>query len=210
MTDRAQEDRASTDRGVWTIPNLISVVRLACIPVFCWLLFDDEQTAAFVVLGVLGATDWVDGWIARRFDQGSDIGKVLDPTADRLLLIVASLALLIDGVVPLWVGIAVLAREALVGIATLALAAAGAARIDVQWAGKAGTFAIMFALPGFLLVEITSGTTSEVIEVLTWIVTITGLILSYYAAARYIPLARAALRDGRATPAVEGARPRKP
>jgi cardiolipin synthase len=198
MTDRAQADRSATDRGVWTIPNLISVVRLACIPVFCLLLFDDELTAAFVVLGVLGATDWVDGWIARRFDQGSEIGKVLDPTADRLLLIVASLALLIDGVVPLWVGVAVLAREALVGIATLALAAAGAARIDVQWVGKAGTFAIMFALPGFLLVEITSGTTSEVIEVLTWMVTIAGLVLSYYAAARYIPLARAALRDGRA------------
>lgn len=207
MTDRPPTDRPPTDRGLWTLPNLISVIRLACIPVFCWLLFDDRETAAFVVLGVLGATDWVDGWIARRFDQGSEIGKVLDPTADRLLLIVASLALLIDGVVPLWVGVAVLAREALVGVATLALAAAGAARIDVQWVGKAGTFAIMFALPGFLLVEITSGTASEVIEILTWIVTIIGLALSYYAAARYIPLARAALRAGRATPAVEGARP---
>jgi len=192
-------DRQPTDRGLWTVPNLLSVVRLACIPVFCWLLFDDSETAAFVVLGTLGATDWVDGWVARRFDQGSEIGKVLDPTADRLLLIVAALALVIDGVVPLWVGIAVLVREAIVGIATLALAAAGAARIDVQWVGKAGTFAIMFALPGFLLVEITSGTAHEVIEVLTWIVTIIGLTLSYYAAARYVPLARAALRAGRAT-----------
>ncbi len=199
------------DRGLWTVPNLISVVRLACIPLFCWLLFDDQETAAFVVLAVLGATDWVDGWIARRFDQGSTIGKILDPTADRLLLIVAALALIIDGVVPVWVGVAVLVREAVVGGVTLALAAAGARRIDVQWVGKAGTFALMFALPGFLLVEITSGTFSDVIDVATWVVTAIGLALSYYAAARYVPLARAALREGRAarahTGAIQGARP---
>jgi cardiolipin synthase len=211
MTAIPQADHPASDRGVWTVPNLISVVRLACIPVFCWLLFDGNTSAAFVLLAVLGATDWVDGWIARRFDQGSEVGKILDPTADRLLLIVAALALLIEGVVPLWVGVAVLAREALVGITTLALAAAGAARIDVQWVGKAGTFAIMVAFPGFLLVEITSGTASDVIEVLTWIVTVIGLALSYYAAARYIPLARGALRDGRqartSQTAVEGARP---
>ena len=84
--------------------------------------------AAAVLLGVLGATDWVDGWIARRFDQGSELGKVLDPTADRILLVAAGVGLLIDGAVPLWVGIVVLAREALVSVAVLLLAAAGARR----------------------------------------------------------------------------------
>jgi cardiolipin synthase (CMP-forming) len=214
MDDGRLAAREPADRGLWTIPNLISVVRLACIPLFCWFLFDDQDTAAFVVLAVLGATDWVDGWIARRFDQGSTVGKILDPTADRLLLIVAALALIIDGVVPVWVGVAVLVREALVGGVTLALAAAGARRIDVQWVGKAGTFALMFALPGFLLVEITSGTVSDVLDVATWIVTAIGLALSYYAAIRYVPLARAALREGRdarehttSGAAAEGARP---
>jgi cardiolipin synthase len=187
-----------TDRRILTVPNLISVVRLACVPLFCWLLFDGSRVAAFVLLAVLGATDWVDGWIARRFDQGSELGKILDPTADRLLLLTAAVALLVDGVVPLWVGILVLVREALVGGATLALAAAGAARIDVQWVGKAGTFAMMFALPGFLLVDVLDpGTFRDLIEVATWIVTVIGLVLSYYAAARYVPLARAALREGR-------------
>src|SRR5262245_17034479 len=100
MDDGGAAAPEAADRGLWTVPNLISVVRLLCIPLFCWLLFDDQDTAAFVVLAVLGATDWVDGWIARRFDQGSTIGKILDPTADRLLLIVAALALIIDGVVP--------------------------------------------------------------------------------------------------------------
>jgi len=188
------------DRGVFTVPNLISVVRLLCIPVFCWLLFEDSRVAAFALLGVLGATDWVDGWVARRFDQGSEVGKILDPTADRLLLLVAAIALIIDGAVPAAVGTAVLAREAIVGGATLALAVAGAARIDVQWVGKAGTFALMFALPGFLLVDVTErGTLRDIFEVLTWGATAGGLLLSYYAAARYVPLARDALRAGRET-----------
>jgi cardiolipin synthase (CMP-forming) len=188
------------DRGLFTVPNLISVVRLLCIPLFCVWLFDGSRWEAFTLLAVLGGTDWVDGWIARRFDQGSEIGKILDPTADRLLLLVAAIALIVDGVVPAAVGIAVLAREALVGGATLALALAGAARIDVQWVGKAGTFGLMFALPGFLLVDVTDpGALRDTFEVLTWIATGGGLLLSYYAAARYVPLAREALRAGRAT-----------
>lgn len=182
-----------------TIPNAISVIRLLCAPVFLWLLFGaGERTAAFVLLAVLGATDWVDGWIARRFDQGSALGKVLDPVADRILLLTAAVALTIDGVVPTWVGVLVLVREAIVSAGTLALAAAGAARIDVQWTGKAATFALMFALPGFLLVDVLDpGTGRDVAEVLTWVATAGGLVLGYLAAARYVPIARDALRAGR-------------
>jgi cardiolipin synthase len=113
---------------------------------------------------------------------------------------VAAIALIIDGAVPAAVGIAVLAREAIVGVATLALAVAGAARIDVQWVGKAGTFALMFALPGFLLVDLVEpGTLHDVLAVVNWLITAGGLLLSYYAAARYVPLARDALRAGRET-----------
>jgi cardiolipin synthase (CMP-forming) len=186
-------------RRIVTIPNLISVVRLACVPLFCWLLFDQDRVAAFCLLGALGATDWVDGWIARRYDQGSDLGKILDPVADRVLLLTAAVALIIEGSVPLWVGVAVLAREGIVAAATLTLAAAGARRIDVQWVGKAGTLALMFALPGFLLVEILQpGTIQTVVHVLTWGATVVGLALGYYALVGYVPLARQALRDGRA------------
>jgi cardiolipin synthase len=187
-------------RQVLTVPNALSLLRLACAPLFVWLLFGaDERVAAFALLGVLGSTDWVDGWIARRFNQGSELGKILDPTADRVLLLTAAVALLIDGIVPVWVAVAVLAREVLVAGATLVLAAAGARRIEVQWAGKAGTLALMFALPGFLLVDLLgSGTIQDVVRVLTWLCTAAGLALSYYAAARYLPAARAALREGRA------------
>jgi cardiolipin synthase len=205
VTGPLEESRTSAPPApgaprIFTIPNLISVARLLCVPWFLWLLLvQEERIAAAILLAVLGATDWVDGWIARHFDQGSDLGKVLDPTADRVLLVAAGIGLLIDGAVPLWVGIVVLAREALISIAVLLLAAAGARRLDVQWAGKAGTLALMFALPGFLLADAVSNDAfSTFLYIVTWIFTIGGLVLSYYAAFTYIPMARQALRDGRA------------
>ena len=185
-----------------TIPNAISVVRLLCIPLFLWLLFGREHRAgAASLLGILGATDWVDGWIARRFNQVSNLGKILDPAADRILVGTAVVALMIDGAVPAWVGVATLVREVLISVAVVALAAMGAKRIDVQWVGKAGTFALMFAYPMFLASRSGVGWDGFA-RVLAWGFAIPGLILSYYAAAMYIPLARAALVERRAVPEV--------
>jgi cardiolipin synthase (CMP-forming) len=184
---------------VATVPNAISLARLACVPVFLWLLWGaDRPVAAAVLLAILGAKDWVDGWIARHFDQGSEVGKVLDPTADRVLLVAAVVALLVEGIVPAWVGWLVFVRELVISGAVLALAAAGARRIDVQWAGKAGTLALMIALPGFLLADsIGDGGGRNLLLVVTWGFTLGGLALGYYAALAYVPLARRALRDGR-------------
>jgi cardiolipin synthase len=194
----AKGTRQPAEQRIMTVPNLISVARLACVPLFLWLLLArDEKIAAALLLGVLGATDWVDGYIARHFDQASEIGKVLDPTADRILLLCAGVALLIDGSLPVWVGVVVLARELVISVAVLVLAAAGARRMDVRWAGKAGTLALMFALPGFLLADAVSELRVPIL-VLTWVFTIGGLVLSYYAAIAYVPEARAALREGRA------------
>jgi cardiolipin synthase len=188
------------DRGLWTVPNAISLARLACVPLFAWLLVGaGRPVAAAVLLGVLGASDWVDGWIARHFDQGSEVGKVLDPVADRVLLIAGAGILLLDRRVPAWVAAAVLVREAIISLATLGLAFARARRIDVQWVGKAGTLALMFALPGFLLLDLGSAGDwwRPPLAVATWAFTLGGLALSYYAAVRYVPLARDALGAGR-------------
>ncbi|MGK2949165.1 MAG: CDP-alcohol phosphatidyltransferase family protein [Acidimicrobiales bacterium] len=186
------------DAGLLTVPNLITVVRLTFLPVFLWLLFSqDDRAGAALLLFVLGATDFLDGWVARRFDQVSEIGKVLDPVADRLLFFVGAGAILIDGSVALWFAIAVLTREALVALATLGLAALGARRIDVTWFGKAGTFGLMLAFPLFLASESTISW-ADTAEVLAWVAGIPGLLLSWYSAALYVPLARDALREGRA------------
>jgi cardiolipin synthase (CMP-forming) len=184
---------------VWTVPNLISLARLACAPLVLWLILGaDAFWAAAILLGALGASDWVDGWIARHFDQGSELGKVLDPTADRVLLLTAFVALLIDDRVPRWYGIVMLAREIVIAVVTLALAAAGARRIDVLWAGKAGTLCAMFSLPAFLAASITDGAAHDAFWVLAWVFAVPALVLSYYAAVRYVPTARRALREGRA------------
>jgi len=189
-------DEAGEDR-IWTIPNLLSVVRLLLIPVFLLLLFgrEDRASAAFL-LAFLGATDWVDGYVARRFNQTSRVGKILDPTADRLLLLTAVAAIIVDGAMPAAVAVLVLAREGAVAIAALVLAALGARRIDVTWFGKAGTFGLMFAIPFFLASESTLGW-RDTAEVLAWICVIPGLVFGYIAAVQYIPLGRQALRDGR-------------
>ena len=181
-----------------TVPNLVTAVRLACIPLFLWLLFGrDDRAAAAYLLAVLGATDWVDGFIARRFDQVSTVGKVLDPVADRLLLGVGVAAIVIDGAVPAWVAGVTILREVLVSAAVVGLAAAGATRIDVQWVGKAGTFALMVAFPLFLASH-SDVSWQGTARTLAWVAAVPGIALSWYAAALYVPLARRALREGRA------------
>ena len=148
----AGDGPADPEDRLLTVPNVITVVRLLCLPVFLWLLFGrEDRVMAAIVLGALGATDWVDGYIARHWNQVSKAGKVLDPVADRLLFFVGGIGIIVDGSIPTWVAVAVLVREVAVSVATIALALAGAARIDVTWWGKAGTFCIMFALPLFVI-----------------------------------------------------------
>ena len=193
-------DGADGDPGldrVLTVPNLITFVRLACIPLFVWLLFGAQrQTAAAILLGVLGATDWIDGYVARRFHQVSTFGKVLDPVADRVLMVTAVVTITAHGAVPLWFGVATLAREVVVSAAVLLLASIGAARIDVLWVGKAGTFALMCAYPLFLVSD-GAATWQTVVRIVAWGFGLVGLTLAWVAAASYVPVARQALADGR-------------
>jgi cardiolipin synthase (CMP-forming) len=203
---------ASLDR-VLTVPNVVTFARLACIPVFVWLLFGaHRQTDAAILLAVTGATDWVDGFVARRFHQVSTLGKVLDPVADRLLVGTAVISVIVHGAVPLWFGVATLAREVLVSGAVLLLAALGAERIDVLWVGKAGTFGLMVAYPSFLFGY---GDVSwhTPVTVFAWLCAIPALVLAWIAAASYVPVARRALargRDGRRGQGAEAPPPGAP
>lgn len=185
------------DSRILTVPNVISVVRLGCIPVFLWLLFSKENRGvAAVLLAAIGATDWVDGYIARRFDQGSSLGKIIDPVADRALLGIGVVALMIDGAVPWWFGSLALFREALVSLAVLGLATLGARRIDVTWIGKCATFGLMTTFPLFLASN-ASFSWFDFARAAAWIIGLPSLVLSYYAAVGYLPIARQALTEGR-------------
>jgi len=181
-----------------TIPNGFTLLRLCCIPVFLYLLFGrDNRAAAAWLLGGLGATDWVDGWLARRLDQTSEFGKMFDPTADRLLFIIGIGGIIVDGAAPLWFAWAVVIREVLFGgtvaVATLAFSMK---RFDVTWWGKTATFLLMFAVPAFMLGASTFPG-HRAFEIAGWILGIPGLLLSYYTAVAYIPTIRASLREGR-------------
>jgi cardiolipin synthase len=193
ITRRQGEDR------LLTVPNGLTVVRLGCIPLFVWLMARPDRAGwypAAILLGVLGATDGLDGYIARHFNQVSKLGKVLDPTADRLLLAVAAITIVVVHAIPTWVAVVAISREVLVAVGFLAVAAAGGRRVDVQWAGKAGTFGLMFALPLFLVGNANDDWHS-VAEVLAWVAVIPALVLGWYAAFTYVPMARAALsKDG--------------
>jgi cardiolipin synthase len=200
-TDAEAPDAPRTDR-ILTVPNAITVVRLSLLPVFVYLLFGaDDRAAAAWLLAFLGITDFFDGYIARHFDQVSDLGKVLDPVADRLLFFVGIVSILIDGSVPVWLAWVVLGRELLVSAATLALAAFGAARVDVTWFGKAGAFGFMIAFPLFLAHH-SDLSWADVADDWAWVAAWPALAFSLWSVILYVPLAQKALRDGRAGEAI--------
>lgn len=191
-------DQQLSSHMLLTAPNLFTLARLLCIPLFIWMLFSRDNVAgAAFLLGVLGATDWVDGWLARRFNQVSEFGKMFDPTADRLLFIVGISGIIIKGIPPLWFFWLVVIREVVFGgviaVATLFL---GMKRFDVTWWGKTATFLLMFALPGFMLGS-TDFFAHQFFLISAWLMGVPGLVLSYYTAITYVPTIRASVKAGR-------------
>jgi cardiolipin synthase len=180
-----------------TWPNLITLLRLLAIPLFVWLLFGRENRAAAAwLLAVLGSTDWVDGWLARRFDQASEFGAIFDPTVDRLLFFVAVPCLLIDGSIPIVVAVVALAREALTAILALLAQFRGAHRLEVTWEGKTGAFLMMFAVPMFLGGESTLSY-APILRWLAWLFAIPGLAYGWYSTLfQYLPTTRRELSNG--------------
>lgn len=177
-----------------TVPNFLSVARLGLVALFCWLLFGpDDRILATVFLAVAGATDFVDGYVARQFNQVSTLGKVLDPTADRIVLGTGVIAIALYGAVPGWLAGLVLGREVVVSVAVLALAALGAPRIDVLWVGKAGTFGLLVCFPLFLLSD-AGASWAVALHAFTWVLFVPSMGLSLFAAASYVPVARRALK----------------
>lgn len=182
-----------------TVPNLLTAFRLACLPVFVYLLAQPrghDLLAAGFLLGGLGITDTLDGGIARRFHQESNIGKVADPLVDRLLVLCAVVGGALVGALPWWFLALVLLRELLMLAGGVVLAFYGLRQMDVSRTGKAGALGMMIALPWFLIGHAHFRLHSE-FTVGAWVAAAAGLVMAWAAAAGYVPQARRALADSR-------------
>lgn len=197
----ADEQVASS--RVWTLANAISVIRLMAIPVFLWLVIEDRLLPAFVLLVVAVLTDFVDGMIARRMNEITKLGQFLDPFADRLFIAATVIALAIQDVVPWWFVIAVMLRDALLGVGGLVMSRYGAGTLPVKWWGKVATFGLLFVLPLFLLSvmvsEYFSASVGGVLMMVAWPIAVIAVVLYWVVGFSYlfdaIAIAKAATRE---------------
>lgn len=184
-----------TAKSLFTWPNVVTLVRLCLLPWYVALVADDEIVRAGFLLGFLGATDWVDGWLARKTGQVSEFGKILDPVADRLVFLVGIGAVMWQGAFPVWFGALVMAREAAIGLVMVAATLLGMERFDVTRRGKLATFALLCAVPWITLGSVGGGWV--VIGAAGWAVGIPGIVLSWLTFFEYLPLVRAHMASDR-------------
>lgn len=195
MHDGTVTDRHAAS-GVLTVPNLISVLRLLTVPLFAWLALNGRDLAAFAVLALAAATDWLDGRLARVLNQYSRLGELLDPAADRLFIFVTLVVLAVRDVVPVWLVVVIVGRDVLLTIVLAVLMAFRAGPLPVHFVGKAGTFALLYALPLLLLAEM-PGTLGVVADVSGWAFAVWGIGLYWLAGALYVRQAVGVLRRPR-------------
>ena len=191
MTERAT---AGADAGVWTLPNLLSAIRLAGVPVFLWLVLGPEEDGwALALLVVSGITDWLDGWLARRWGQTSVLGQVLDPVADRLYILAVVVGLALRDVIPWWLAVSLPLRDALMWLLVPLLRPRGYSALPVHFLGKAATFNLLYAFPLLLLGD-GEGTVAALAQVFGWAFAFWGVGLYWWAGLLYAWQVRKLLR----------------
>ena len=196
--DTGAETAQTAEERIWTVPNAISFLRLALVPVFAWLIVAEHDVAALVVLAVAGASDWVDGYVARRFDQASRLGRMLDPAADRLYIFVTLVGLAYRELVPWWLVTVIVARELVLAGTIPVLLRHGYGPLPVHMAGKAGTFCLMYAFPLLLLASV-PGLVGDISWTVGWATALWGVGLYWFACLLYIEqVVRIVRRDRRA------------
>jgi cardiolipin synthase len=172
--------------GVLTVPNLFTVLRLAGVPLFVYLALGPRADGwAVAVLAIGGSSDWVDGFLARRLGQVSRLGELLDPLADRLYIAATVVVLTVREVLPLWFTLALLVREALLGVGLLVLRRYGYGPLAVHYVGKTATFVLLFAFPTLLLAAAVPAAHWWA-HPAGWALAWWGLVLYWFAAALYV------------------------
>jgi cardiolipin synthase len=148
------ENNLQLSDKVVTWPNALSALRLLLVPVFLWLILIDQNLLAFAVLAFSSFTDWLDGFLARKLNQMSRLGQLLDPAADRLFILASLLGLVITNKVPWWLVLVIVARDLVLFFTLPFLAQVGYGPLPVNYTGKAGTFALLYAFPLMLLADV--------------------------------------------------------
>jgi len=179
------EEHAPAAERVLTVPNVLSVLRLLGVPLFLWLILGPEADLwALLVLVVAGVSDWLDGKLARRWNQQSRLGQLLDPAADRLYILAALLGLTARGILPLWLIVAVVGRDVLLAGFLPLLRRHGYGPLPVHFLGKAATFSLLSSFPLLLLADGT-GAAATVAAVFGWAFVIWGIGLYWWAGVLY-------------------------
>ena len=218
MADVSQSEDASVARAseptglgaedfdrVLTAPNLITAARLALLGWSLTELFgSNARIEAAILLAIAGSTDFLDGYVARRFNQISNLGRLIDPIVDVVVLMSSIVGVAIYHGAPWWFAGLVLARETHMIVTGVVLKRMGARRVDVLYLGKCATFGLMTAFPLLLLGD-GPGTAAHVVRVIGWAIGIPSLALSIVVVFLYVPVARAALAAGRADRAAQAA-----
>lgn len=179
---------------VWTIPNVLSFFRLALIPPFLALIVTHQYGWAVLVVAVSSLTDFVDGFVARHFNQVSRLGQLLDPAADRLFILITLLGLGWIGVLPWWFVAAIIGRDLLLVVLGVVLANHRYGPLPVHRLGKLGTFAILFAMPVLLLATAVPETAWAALP-LGWAAAIWGVFLYWWAGVAYVLQAARLIRE---------------
>jgi cardiolipin synthase len=138
---------------VLTVPNILSFLRLASVPVFLWLWIRGHRETAVILYAAGAWTDFFDGYIARRTNSVTELGKLLDPLADRVLIVALAIALIAADILPLWLAALIIGRDVLVLIAFPFLERKGVPRIAVNFVGKSATASLLTGLTLLALME---------------------------------------------------------
>lgn len=190
--------------NVWTVPNMISMFRLLGVPLFLWLVLGPRADVwALVVLMLSGFTDWLDGYLARRLNQQSKLGEILDPVADRLYILAVIIGLGFRHIVPWWVVVVIPARDAFLWFLVPFLRTRGYSALPVHFLGKAATANLLYAFP-LLFVGEGSGTLARLAKIFGWAFAVWGMGLYWWAGLLYAWQVRKLLADrDRRAPAVD-------
>ena len=181
--------------AIVTVPNILSFARIATIPLFCWLAANERTRVWGILLfAVVVSTDWVDGYVARRTGQVTELGRILDPVADRLAIAAGLLTFAIVGIFPFWAALLILVRDVVVVLGGAVLLWGRNIRVDVRGLGKIATFSLMAAI-AWIAWGNAGGPLGDVLLVGGWLAYVVGIVEYYLAAGLYAIDVRDALAE---------------